>query len=89
MTHPLYTRFIAAHNTIAPDEVSAHMGMFGAKGNDGFYDLGLEVVRLLGERLEEEGVGRGVAPLLLDGNDGVKAGWREEKEGERVVWVEE
>ncbi|WWC61647.1 uncharacterized protein I303_104231 [Kwoniella dejecticola CBS 10117] len=57
-THPLYTYFNAASNSIAKDEVSAHMGMFNPKTNDGFYDLGLEVVRVIGEKIEEEGVGR-------------------------------
>lgn len=32
------------------------MGMFNPKTNDGFYDLGLAVVRGIGERIEEEGV---------------------------------
>nr|XP_019046057.1 hypothetical protein I302_04797 [Kwoniella bestiolae CBS 10118]OCF24987.1 hypothetical protein I302_04797 [Kwoniella bestiolae CBS 10118] len=58
MTHPLYKYFNAASNSIATDEVSAHMGMFNPKTNDGFYDLGLEVVRVIGEKIEEEGVGR-------------------------------
>jgi hypothetical protein len=32
------------------------MNMFSPKNNDGFYELGLAVVRGLGERIEEEGV---------------------------------
>lgn len=33
--------FLAATNTIAPDEISAHTGMFDPKTNDGYYELGL------------------------------------------------
>ncbi|WRT66132.1 uncharacterized protein IL334_003085 [Kwoniella shivajii] len=58
MNHPLYKYFDTASNSLAKDEVSAHMGMFNPKTNDGFYDLGLEVVKVIGERIEEEGVGR-------------------------------
>ncbi|WWC89547.1 uncharacterized protein L201_004471 [Kwoniella dendrophila CBS 6074] len=69
-THPLYKYFNAASNTLAKDEVSAHMGMFNPKTNDGFYDLGLEVVRVIGEKIEEEGVGRsevkGLDEVLAD-----------------------
>lgn len=65
------------------------MGMFSPKTNDGFYDLGLAVVRGLGERIEEEGVGR----IGGDGEkweEGLMVGWREEKDEKgEVVWVEE
>ena len=96
-THPLYSRFIQASNTLAKDEVSAHMGMFNPKTNDGFYDLGLAVVRCIGERIEEEGVGK-VGEVPLDGMgdeeaekggvDGME-GWKEETQGGKVVWVEQ
>lgn len=75
-----------ASNTIAKDEVSAHMGMFNAKTNDGFYELGLQVVRALAERIEREGVGR--VGGEVEERKAVE-GWREEKQGEKVVWVEE
>jgi hypothetical protein len=32
------------------------MNMFSPKSNDGFYDLGLAVVRGVAERIEEEGI---------------------------------
>lgn len=53
---PASTRWIPQTNTIAPDEVQAHMNMFSPKTNDGFYDLGLAVVRGVAERIEEEGI---------------------------------
>ena len=87
-THPLYPQFAPASNTLAKDEASAHMGMFNPRTNDGFYDLGLEVVREIGERVEEEGVSK------VGGEKGSEKhlgdGWREERDGEgKVVWVEE
>lgn len=75
-TDPLVSRWQPQRNTVAKDEVSAHMGMFNARENDGFYDLGLVVVRLVAERIEAEGVERsgpgGVAGL--DGERGVNRG---------------
>jgi hypothetical protein len=61
------------------------MGMFNPKTNDGFYDLGLVVVKGIGERVEEEGV------RVIGETEVKKAleGWREEKVGEKVIWVEE
>lgn len=38
-------------NSTARDEIGAHMGMFSPGGNDGFYDLGLQVSRLIARRL--------------------------------------
>jgi hypothetical protein len=49
---------MAATNTVAKDEVTAHMGMFNPRSNDGFYDLGLATVRIIAARLEEEGIQR-------------------------------
>ncbi|WOO85647.1 uncharacterized protein LOC62_07G009144 [Vanrija pseudolonga] len=45
--------WIPASNSRASDEVEAHTGMFNPRTNDGFYDLGLAVVRDLGLRLQE------------------------------------
>ncbi|OCF42781.1 hypothetical protein I317_03383 [Kwoniella heveanensis CBS 569] len=94
MNHPLWPHFKAATNTMATDEVSAHMGMFNPKTNDGFYDLGLEVVKVIGERIEEEGVGRSdLADLdqeeLFDLTDKEEGKWKVEKDAEgHEVWVE-
>ncbi|OCF60384.1 hypothetical protein L486_00017 [Kwoniella mangroviensis CBS 10435] len=100
MTHPLYEYFDTASNTIAKDEVSAHMGMFNPKTNDGFYDLGLEVVRVIGEKIEEEGVGRsdvkGLDEVLSEldntesqANEKENGKWGVEKdELGHEVWVE-
>ncbi len=89
-THPLYPRFFPSSNTIATDEISAHMGMFNPRTDDGFYDLGLEVVRGLGERIEEEGVGRLGGEVDKGWEKGMMVGWREEKDEKgKMVWVEE
>lgn len=84
LSHPLFKRWIPATSTLAKDEVGAHMYMFNPKTNDGFYDLGLNVVNVIGERVEEEGVraslngvaGEGVAHLGEEmgfvAEDGVK-----------------
>jgi hypothetical protein len=38
------------------------MGMFNPRENDGFYDLGLAVTRLIAERVDKDGV----QPASLD-----------------------
>ena len=78
-SHPLYHLWAPASNTIATDEISAHMGMFNPRTNDGFYDLGLAVASGLAERIEEEGVGRigGTEPLR---EEGMTLSWKDDKE---------
>ena len=46
-----------AKNTVAPDELQAHTGMFSGKSNDGYYQLGLETVKLVREAVM---LGRGI-----------------------------
>jgi hypothetical protein len=90
-THATYDRWRPASNTLATDEVAAHMGMFAPKTNDGFYDLGLAVAQQIGERIEQEGVGRSLTVIDHDfsKDDTEKDGWREEKDEQgRSVWVE-
>ena len=41
--------FLKAPNGLASDEIQAHMGMFEAKTNDGYYQLGLETSRVIRE----------------------------------------
>lgn len=41
--------FFAAPNGLASDEIQAHTGMFEAKTNDGYYQLGLETARVIRE----------------------------------------
>lgn len=87
-SHPLFPRWRPATNAIAKDEVSAHMGMFNPKTNDVFYDLGLAVVKEIGERIESEGVGRkeGVEERMDENGEGV---WRIEKDKDgKEIWVE-
>ena len=41
--------FLKAPNGLANDEIQAHTGMFEAKTNDGYYQLGLETSRVIRE----------------------------------------
>ena len=41
--------FLKAPNGLAGDEIQAHTGMFEAKTNDGYYQLGLETSRVIRE----------------------------------------
>lgn len=53
-----YSRFIPARNSIAPDELQAHTGIFAGKTNDGYYDLGLATSKVIRESLLQ---GRGLS----------------------------
>ncbi|KAI0368101.1 hypothetical protein BV20DRAFT_1045197 [Pilatotrama ljubarskyi] len=46
---PLGRHFVANRNTLASDEIQAHMGMFDSKTNDGYYQLGLSTAQLVRE----------------------------------------
>lgn len=41
------THFLPASNSVAPDEIHGHTGMFSATTNDGYYELGLESTNLI------------------------------------------
>lgn len=71
-SHPLMDRWLPALNTKAKDEVTAHMGMFNPRSNDGFYDLGLSVAGLVAGRIEAEGVHRNNADAGFDTPDAVE-----------------
>ncbi|KAK0242575.1 hypothetical protein EDD85DRAFT_294862 [Armillaria nabsnona] len=49
--------FLPANNGVAPDELQAHTGMFGAKSNDGYYELGLQTAKIVREAVM---LGRGI-----------------------------
>ncbi|KAG5653022.1 hypothetical protein H0H81_002644 [Sphagnurus paluster] len=49
---PQFPYFLRANNSLAPDELQAHTGMFGAKTNDGYYGLGLATAKLIRESLQ-------------------------------------
>lgn len=51
-THPLYTDWRSSTSSLAPDEVSAHIGMFNPTTNEAFYTLGLDVSRSILEAVE-------------------------------------
>jgi hypothetical protein len=42
-----FQRFVPALNTLAEDEVRAHVGMFDPTKNDGYYQLGLEAAAVI------------------------------------------
>jgi len=46
-----FAYFLPASNKLAPDEIQAHTGMFGAKTNDGYYELGLAAAKIIRESL--------------------------------------
>jgi len=48
---PAATRFTEARNTLAEDEVHAHIGMFEPSTNDDYYQLGLAVARIIQDAL--------------------------------------
>jgi hypothetical protein len=51
-SHPLYSDWIPSISSFAADEVDAHIGMFNAKTNEGFYELGLNVAKVTMEAVE-------------------------------------
>lgn len=51
------SHFTPAANTLAPNELQAHTGMFSAKTNDGYYSLGLETSKIIREAIN---IGRGL-----------------------------
>ncbi|KAF9006577.1 hypothetical protein BDQ17DRAFT_1423440 [Cyathus striatus] len=44
---PEFSYFLPAYNKLAHDEVQAHTGMFSARTNDGYYNLGLATAQLI------------------------------------------
>jgi len=42
-----FPRFVPAPNTLAENEVHAHVGMFQPTKNDGYYQLGLEAAAVI------------------------------------------
>lgn len=51
--------FIPASNSIAPDEVQGHTGMFGGNTNDGYYQLGLAAANIIRDAVLSS---RGIIP---------------------------
>ncbi|KAF9268142.1 hypothetical protein L218DRAFT_918476 [Marasmius fiardii PR-910] len=47
----IQSRFRRAENNTAADEIQAHVGMFAASTNDGYYKLGLETAGIIQESL--------------------------------------
>jgi hypothetical protein len=50
-----FQHFVPAPNTLAEDEVRAHVGMFDPGKNDGYYQLGLEAAAVIRRSIEENG----------------------------------
>ena len=81
--------FLTAPNGLANDEIQAHTGMFEAKTNDGYYQLGLETARVIREAVmlsrgvveaESEKVKRDIAA-----NEELTSAMREVKEAPGTV----
>lgn len=50
-----FQHFVPAPNTLAEDEVRAHVSMFDPGKNDGYYQLGLEAAALIRQIVQDEG----------------------------------
>ncbi|KAG6336531.1 hypothetical protein ID866_2553 [Astraeus odoratus] len=53
---PVLENYIVCKNTVASDEVQAHMGMFEPSQNDGYYELGLETAKMIREVAVRNGI---------------------------------
>ncbi|KAI6163078.1 hypothetical protein EDD17DRAFT_1776250 [Pisolithus thermaeus] len=53
---PAFPNYIISRNSVASDEVEAHMGMFEPTQNDGYYELGLETARIIREAAARSGM---------------------------------
>lgn len=51
-SHDFRANFIEQRNGLAADEIQAHIGMFEAATNDGYYEMGLKAARAVREALE-------------------------------------
>lgn len=60
---PAAPYFVLARNGLAVDELEAHTGIFSAKTNDGYYDLGLQTAQLIREAIIN---GRGATPAAKE-----------------------
>ena len=49
-----FQHFVPAPNTLAEDEVRAHVSMFDPEKNDGYYQLGLEAAAMIRRSIEDE-----------------------------------
>jgi len=49
----ILSSFTPNTNTLAPDEIGAHIGIFEARSNDGYYQLGLEAAGIIREAMVE------------------------------------
>ncbi|KAG9017448.1 hypothetical protein FRB93_007563 [Tulasnella sp. JGI-2019a] len=74
--------FLAATNTIAPDEISAHTGMFDPKTNDGYYELGLSVVEIVRSALGEIPLSEAGAEEVVEREHQVEQDRQKEQEQE-------
>jgi hypothetical protein len=52
-TEDAFRHFVPARNTLAEDEVRAHVSMFEPGRNDGYYQLGLEVAAVIRQALAD------------------------------------
>ncbi|KIK29308.1 hypothetical protein PISMIDRAFT_7134 [Pisolithus microcarpus 441] len=60
---PAFPSYIISRNSVASDEVQAHMGMFEPTQNDGYYELGLETARIIREAAARSGQMHSTVPI--------------------------
>lgn len=60
---PAFPSYIISRNSVASDEVQAHMGMFEPTQNDGYYELGLETARIIREAAARSGQMHSSVPI--------------------------
>jgi hypothetical protein len=64
-----FQRFVPAHNTLAENEVGAHISMFEPTKNDGYYQLGREAAAVICQAIagkdQESNCGTGEGSDLL------------------------
>lgn len=51
---PAFAHYVPSPNCVVKDEVQAHMGMFKAGNNDGYYRLGLATAQVIRDALETQ-----------------------------------
>ncbi|CAE6447622.1 unnamed protein product [Rhizoctonia solani] len=74
--------FTPAHNALAADEIAAHMGMFEAQTNDGYYSLGLRAAEsVCGSVVVGREMGAKWDHLVGFGGTAAKQAIQEEEEG--------
>lgn len=65
---PTFAYYVPSPNCVVQDEVQAHMGMFKAGNNDGYYRLGLETAQVIRQALGTNRTQSGSAQQIPQGD---------------------